>query len=217
MTVHFSTSIFGSVIAAALAFGVPAIAQEAGAPVMSKPGDDRNIPDAGTYVFDPGHSQIMFSYDHMGFSVSRGFVNGVEGTITLDPEDLASSTVEASFPLSSLRTVAADLDEHLMGEDFFNVTGEPPLVTFTSTSVELEDDNEEARVTGDLTLNGVTKPVTLNVEFNGAGLDPMTQAPTVGFSIEGEIRRSEFNLGAFVPAVDDEVELQISVEAKKEG
>lgn len=183
---------------------------------MPKPGSEATMPEAGTYTFDPTHSQVIFSYDHMGFSTSRGFVNGLEGTITLDPADPSKSTVEASFPLSALRTVDATLDEHMMGPDFFNVTGDAPLVTFKSTSVEVEE-GDEARVTGDLTLNGVTKPVVLEVEFNGAGPDPMTQAATIGFSIETELKRSDFNLGAFAPAVDDEVEIDISVEAKKQG
>ena len=73
------------------------------------------------------------------------------------------------------------------------------------------------RVTGDLTLNGITKPVVLEVEFNGAGLDPLTQAPTIGFSIESELKRSDFNLGAFAPMVDDEVEIDIDIEAKKQS
>ncbi|SDD29608.1 Polyisoprenoid-binding protein YceI [Paracoccus isoporae] len=190
---------------------------QAGAPVMSKPGDDDTMPDAGSYSFDPAHSQIMFSYDHMGFSTSRGFVNGLEGTITLDPADLGAATVEASFPLDALRTVSPELDTHLMGPDFFDVSGDTPIVTFVSTGVEVEDDDEEARVTGDLTLNGVTRQVTLDVEFNGAGLDPITQQPTIGFSAEGEIDRSDYGLSAFVPAVDDEIELEISVEAKADG
>lgn len=183
---------------------------------MKRPGNDDTVPTAGSYSFDPAHSQIVFEYNHMGFSTSHGFVNGVEGTLNIDPADPTAATVEASFPLDALRTVDAELDQHVMGPDFFNVTGEVPVVTFKSTSVEADDD-DEARVTGDLTLNGVTKPVTLEVEFEGAGLDPMTQAETVGFSAEAEIKRSDFNLGAFAPAVSDEVEFEINVEAKKDG
>lgn len=190
----------------------PAAASGPAAP----PGSDQTMPTAGTYAFDPAHSQIVFDYNHMGFSTSHGFVNGVAGTITLDPANIGAATVEASFPLSALRTIDAQLDKHIMGPDFFNITGEPPVVTFKSTSVEADGD-DEARVTGDLTLNGVTKPVVLEVEFRGAGLDPMTQAETVGFSAEAEIRRSDFNLSAFVPAVSDEIELEINVEAKKDG
>lgn len=197
---------------------VPATAAPASpaVPVVTKPGDDRVMPAAGSYVFDPAHSQIVFSYDHMGFSTSHGFVNGVEGRIELDPANLAAATVEASFPLSALHTIDAALDEHLRSADFFNLTDEDPVITFKSTSVQLDDDNE-ALVTGDLTLNGVTKPVTLEVEFEGAGLDPMTQIPTIGFTAEADLKRSDFNLDAFAPAVSDEVELEISVEAKKDG
>ena len=199
----------------------PAITAEspAAAPAAApaaRPGSDRTIPAAGTYSFDPAHSQIVFGYNHMGFSTSHGFVNGVEGRITLDPANIAAATVEASFPLSALRTIDAGLDKHIMGPDFFNVTGDMPIVTFKSTSV-VADGDDEARVTGDLTLNGITKPVVLEVEFDGAGLDPMTQAETVGFSAETQIRRSDFNLNAFVPAVSDEVEIEINVEAKKDG
>lgn len=201
------------------AAAAPAEAAPATAPAapMAPPGDDRVKPSAGSYTFDPQHSQIVFDYNHMGFSTSHGFVNGVEGKITLDPANPGGSTVEASFPLSSLHTIDAELDKHIMGPDFFNVTGDPPVVTFKSTSVEVDDDDDEARITGDLTLNGVTKPVVLEVEFEGAGLDPMTQVETVGFSAEAKIRRSDFNLGAFAPAVEDEVEIEINVEAKKDG
>lgn len=168
----------------------------------------------GTYTFDPEHSQIVFSYDHMGFSKSHGFVNGVTGSVTLDKADPSKSTVEASFPLGSLRTIAASLDTHIMGDDFFKGAAADTAVTFKSTSVKMEGD-DEAKVTGDLTLNGVTKPVTLDVELKKAGAHPMTGKPAVGFDIETRIKRSDFNLGAFAPAVSDEVEIDIAVEASK--
>lgn len=168
----------------------------------------------GTYTFDPEHSQIVFSYDHMGFSKSHGFVNGVTGSVTLDKADPSKSTVEASFPLGSLRTIAASLDTHIMGDDFFKGAAADTAVTFKSTSVKIEGD-DEAKVTGDLTLNGVTKPVTLDVELKKAGAHPMTGKPAVGFDIETKIKRSDFNLGAFAPAVSDEVEIDIAVEASK--
>ena len=211
MTIAIRKPVF--VTLAAMALAVPAMAQD-------RPGSDRTVPEAGSYAFDPAHSHIIFDYNHMGFSTSHGMVTGVEGAITLDPEDLASATVEASFPLSALRTVSEDLDAHLQGEEFFNVEGaaggEPPVITFKSTKVE-PDGDDEARVAGDLTLNGVTKEIVLEVEFNGAGTDPMSELPSVGFSAETEIRRSDFNLGAFAPAVGDEVDIEISIEARKDG
>ena len=83
--------------------------------------------------------------------------------------------------------------------------------------MELDDDGDEARVTGDLTLNGVTKEVVLDVELNKAGNHPMGNVPTVGFSAETKLNRSDFNLGAFAPAISDEVEIEISVEASQQA
>ena len=168
----------------------------------------------GTYVIDPGHSQIVFSYDHLGFSISHGMINGVTGAITLDAANPANSTVEASFPLSAISTVDATLDEHIFGEQFLKGAAPDTLVTFRSTKVEPEGE-DEAKVTGELTLNGVTAPVTLEVELRKSAAHPMTQKPTVGFKAEGEITRSDFNLGALAPAVSDEMEITISAEAIK--
>ena len=168
----------------------------------------------GTYVMDPGHSQIVFSYEHLGFSVSHGMINGVSGQITLDAANPANSTVEASFPLSAVSTIDAELDQHIFGDKFLNGASPDTQVTFRSTKVEPKDD-DEAMVTGDLTLNGVTKPVTLEVELRKAAVHPMTQKPAVGFKAEGEIKRSDFNLGALAPAVSDEMEITISAEAIK--
>ena len=169
---------------------------------------------SGTYVIDPGHSQIVFSYDHLGFSISHGMINGVTGSVTLDAANPANSTVEASFPLSAVSTVDATLDEHIFGDKFLNGASPDTQVTFRSTKVEVEDD-DEAKVTGDLTLNGVTVPVTLEVELRKAAAHPMTQKPAVGVKAEGEIKRSDFNLGALAPAVSDEMEITISAEAIK--
>lgn len=181
-------------------------------PAPEKPAESGNI--SGSYQFDPEHSQIMFTYDHLGFSTSRGFVNGVNGSVTLDQADPAKSRVEASFPLSAIRTVAPALDRQLFSDDFFKGLTPETAVTFTSTAVK-PDGDKKAEVTGDLTLNGVTRPLTLEVEMTQAGAHPMTGKPAVGFRIEGKILRSDFNLGAFVPAVSDEVELDIAVEASK--
>lgn len=204
-----------SVLALSALLAAPAFAQtatDAGAAPAADAGAAADI--GGTYSFDPSHSQIVFSYDHMGFSVSYGMINGVTGQVTLDPAEPAKSSVEATFPLSSIRTIDPGLDEHMYGKDLLNGAAPATAVTFRSTSVELED-GDEARVTGDLTLNGVTAPVTLDVELRKAAPNPMTQKPAVGFVAEGEIKRSDFNLGAFAPAVSDEMEIRISVEAVK--
>lgn len=171
-------------------------------------------PVAGTYNFDPDHSAAAFHYKHMGFSTSTGIARGLTGTITLDPADPSKSSVEASFPVSNILTVSAQLDEHLRGKDLFNSPDGSQMVTFKSTKVEPKGDNE-ANVTGDLTLNGVTKEVVLEVDLNKAGQNPMSGKPAVGFDAETTIKRSDFNLGIFAPAVDDDVKIDISVEAAK--
>lgn len=206
-----------SVLALAALLAGPGLAQDAAAP-----GDGAAAPDAaaragiiaGTYQFDPEHSQIVFSYDHMGFSTSHGFVNGLEGSVTLDPEKPANSTVEAQFPMSAIRTIAPALDGHMFGEDLVSAATPDTVVTFRSTRVEPRE-GDEADVHGELTLNGVTREVKLEVELNKTGTNPMTNLPAVGFSIEGSILRSDFNMGGFAPAVSDELKIKIAVEATK--
>ncbi|MBC9246233.1 polyisoprenoid-binding protein [Paracoccus sp. 11-3] len=171
------------------------------------------MPASGTYTFDPEHSAISFEYDHNNrLSESYGIIRGVEGTIVLDTENPANSTVEASFPMSNIVTTAPALDEHIRGKDFFNSPDGSSPITFKSTKVDPEGD-DEAKVTGDLTINGVTKEVVLDVDFNNYAENPMTKAMTAGFNAETTIKRSDFNLDAFVPMVEDEVEINISVEA----
>ncbi|WJS84436.1 YceI family protein [Paracoccus sp. TOH] len=166
------------------------------------------------YDFDPAHSQVVFDYDHMGFSTSTGIINGVTGKLMLDAENPANSSVEATIPLSGLRTPSPELDKHLFGADFFNTDAAGAVATFKSTKVELDGD-KEAKVTGDLTLNGVTKPVVLDVDLNQVAAHPMVGKEAAGFDAEAEIKRTEFNLGKFAPAVEDEVEIKITVEAVK--
>ncbi|MDO5632693.1 MAG: YceI family protein [Paracoccus sp. (in: a-proteobacteria)] len=173
----------------------------------------QDTPDSGTYVFDSDHAQALFSWNHMVFSTSYGMVNGIEGQVVLDAENPANSTVEARFPAVSIQTVSPGLDEHLKSEDFFN--GDGGEVTFVSTVVEPGEGNS-ARVTGDLTLNGQTHPVVLDMVLNHSGENPIAQKPAVGFTGTTIIKRSDFGLGAFVPAVSDEVQITLNVEAMKE-
>lgn len=166
------------------------------------------------YDFDPSHSQVVFEYNHLGFSNSTGIINGVTGKLMLDAENPANSSVEATIPLSGLHTIAPELDEHFFGKDFLNADKSGAVATFKSTKVEPEDD-DEARVTGDFTLNGITKQIVLDVDLNKLGAHPMSGKESVGFDAETEIKRSEFNLGRFAPAVGDEVEITITIEAVK--
>ncbi|RJL07612.1 polyisoprenoid-binding protein [Paracoccus aestuarii] len=165
-----------------------------------------------TYQLDTSHSQIVFTYDHLGFSTTTGMFGDITGTITFDAEDPAASSVEATFPVASLMTGFAGRDQHFLSDDFFGGEGAAPEVTFTSTSIEVTGD-DTALITGDLTLNGVTREVVLDTTLNQQGTHPMENKPWLGFDATTTLVRSEFNLGMFAPAVSDEVEVMISVEA----
>ena len=164
------------------------------------------------YQLDPSHSQVVFSYDHLGFSTTYGMFSGFEGTVMYDEADPGASSVEINIPISTMVTGWDARDQHFSSPDFFNAS-EFPAATFKSTSVEVTGD-KTAKITGDLTAVGVTKPVTLDVTFNKAGMHPMAQKPTIGATATGKITRSDFNLGKFAPNVGDEVDLIISFEAQ---
>ena len=168
-----------------------------------------------TYNLDPSHSQVVFSYQHLGFSTTYGMFSGFEGTVTLDEEDPSASAISIEIPVDSMITGWDARKDHFLSADFFNV-GDAPLATFTSTSVEPTGDMT-ANITGDLTINGVTKEVTLEATVNQIGPNPVNQTPTAGLSATTTVLRSDFNLGAFAPAVSDEVELIIEVEATQDG
>ena len=165
------------------------------------------------YKLDPSHSQVVFSYDHLGFSTTYGMFSGFDGTVMFDEENPANSSVEIEIPISTMVTGWEARDNHFSSADFFNVD-QFPAATFKSTNIEMTGENT-AKITGDLTAVGATKPVTLDVTFNNSGMHPMQNKPWMGFDATATINRSDFNLGAFAPAVSDEVNLIISVEAEK--
>ncbi len=168
---------------------------------------------AEDYVLDASHSQILFSYDHLGYSTTWGMFSGFEGTISFDQENPAESSVSVSFPVRSMFTGWEARFDHFMGEDFFGA-GEDEMVTFTSTGIEVTGE-DTAMITGDLTLNGITKPVVLDAKLNQTGQHPMAEKPWAGFNANTTLLRSDFEVGAFAPFVSDEVEVMISVEASK--
>ena len=165
------------------------------------------------YVLDSSHSQIVFSYDHLGYSTGTGMFSGFAGEISFDAADPAASTVSVSFPVRSMLTGWQARFEHLMSPDFFAAT-EDEMVSFTSTSVEVTGE-KTARITGDLTLNGVTKSVVLVAVLNQIGDHPMEGKPWAGFSATTTLLRSDYGLGMFAPFVSDNVTVQMSVEAMK--
>lgn len=165
------------------------------------------------YVLDASHSQILFSYNHLGYSTSWGIFSGFEGQIAFDQEDPANSAVTVAFPVRSMFTGWEARFDHFMSADFFGAEADE-MVTFVSTGIEMTGDNT-ANIIGDLTLNGVTKPVTLAATLNQTGDHPMENKPWAGFDATATLLRSDFNVGAFAPFVSDEVQVQISIEASK--
>lgn len=163
------------------------------------------------YTLDPSHSQIVFNYDHFGFSTTYGMFSGFEGDIQFDVEDPANSAVTVSFPVTTMLTGWEERLQHFMSADFFDAT-ESEMVTFTSTSIEVTGE-DTANITGDLTMNGVTKPVVLVSTLNGMGQHPMAGKDWAGFDATTTVLRSDFELGQFAPMVSDEVEISISIEA----
>lgn len=161
----------------------------------------------GTYKVDGGHTQVVFAWDHMGFTNNMGTIAEPTGTLTLDKANPAASKVSVEFAIANLRTGVTKLDEHLMKADFFDAA-KFPTATFVSTSVKPEGATG-AEITGNLTIKGITKPVTLDAEFYGAGANPMNKQENVGFVATGSIKRSEFGMGYAVPVVGDAIELKI--------
>jgi polyisoprenoid-binding protein YceI len=169
---------------------------------------------SGEYVLDSSHGYITFTYNHLGFSNPRVGFNRFDTKLELDSSNPENSTVEVTIDASSIDSRVAEFNEHLNGSDFFN-TAEYPAITFRSTKVEATGGNT-FDVTGDLTILGTTKPVTLVTTINGAGNHPLRNVPTVGVSASTRLMRSEWGLGVYVPAVSDEVELSIEVELLSE-
>jgi polyisoprenoid-binding protein YceI len=167
-----------------------------------------------TYTLDPSHSQIVFSYNHLGYSTGYGMFSGFAGEIQFDAENPAASSVTVSFPVRSMLTGWEARFEHFMSPDFFDAA-EDEVVTFTSTGIEITGE-KTAKITGDLTLNGVTQPVVLDAVLNNQGaypLPPFEGKPALGFAATTTLSRTAFNLGNFVPFISDEVQVQISTEA----
>ncbi|MCB1782512.1 MAG: polyisoprenoid-binding protein [Alphaproteobacteria bacterium] len=166
--------------------------------------------EAQTYTLDPTHTAITFHIDHFGFSKPSGKFMDVSGQVVLDEENPAASSVSVTIPVADVNTGVAKLDEHLKTADFFDVA-QFPTAEFKSTSVELTGEST-AKVHGDLTLHGVTKPVTLDVTLNKLA-ENMFKKQTAGFTASTTIKRSDFGITTYLPNLGDEIALNIESEA----
>lgn len=170
---------------------------------------------AGTWPVDVAHSTVEFTVRHLGLSKVRGRFNDFDVSLTVG-HDLASTALRAAIELDSVDTNNADRDGHLRSPDFFG-TDTHPQMTFVSTSIADRGDGDY-ELRGDLTLKGITRPVTLAVEFNGTEDYPMDQSLHAGFSARGVISRKEFGvefdvpLGADRVAIGDKVALELEIQ-----
>ena len=167
---------------------------------------------ATTYTLEPNYVQGVFRWNHLGFSSPAAQFSQGTGTLEFDPADPARSSVTVTIPLSTLNTGVPDLDDDFRSTDFFD-TARFPSATFKSTRVEKGAMKDQLKVTGDLSLHGVTKPVTLDVTMIKIGTNPRTSLPTVGFDALTTLKRSDFGLGKYVPQVADEIQMRIIIQA----
>ncbi|WP_315760499.1 YceI family protein [Sphingomonas sp. Y38-1Y] len=200
----------------AIAIAAPLAAQSA-APQLPGQKDASRIT-GGTYQADSGHSLIEWEVNHFGFNDYFGLFGDVAGTLVLDPKNPASAKVDVTIPVSKVVTASQGLTSHLLRPgkdggkpDFFGAS--PAAARFVSQHIVVK--GTEATIHGNLTLNGVTKPVTVEAEFVGAGANPMSKKETVGFHGEATIKRSDFGVMGALPVVSDEVSLDITIAFEK--
>jgi len=168
---------------------------------------------SGTYTLDPSHTSIVYRVDHLGFSPFAGMFDKSEGSMTFDAADPTKSTLSITVKADSVDSNSDHLDDGLKSEKMFDAANHPDI-TFVATSIEKTGD-DTGRITGDLTIKDVTKPVTLDTRFTGAGIHPFSELFTMGFYAEGAITRSEFGLNEWLPGVGDKVGLVIAAEFSK--
>ena len=206
------------ILAATAIIAAPLVAQQA----MQAPGSkNAALITGGTYTADPGHTLVSWQVDHLGFTPYFGLFGDINGTLTLDPKKPAAAQVNITIPVSKVTTASSGLTAHLLRggkdggkPDFFGPS--PTDATFVSTSVK-PTGKDKALVTGNLKLNGVTRPVTLDVTFYGAGKMPeqMGGKENVGFEATTTLQRSQFGIDMGIPMVSDAVKLKIAAAFQK--
>lgn len=184
----------------------------AGAASAQTPAD---VP-AGTYKLDPRHASVTWRVSHMGLSNYTARFATVDAVLTYDPKEPSKSRVTATIDPASVKTdlvnAKEDFDKELRDDPRFFKVAKFPEIKFTTTSVD-KTGEKTGRMTGDLTFMGVTKPITLDVVFNGSFKEhPMSKKPAIGFSATGVVKRSQYGLDALVPFIGDDVTILVETE-----
>ncbi len=181
----------GTVLALGLVATTPAIAAE-------------------RHVFDPDHTEIRFSWDHMGFSTTSAYFRDFDGALLYDEDEPTNSEIDVTIDIAGIDTGRAEFTEHLLSDDFFDVDTYPDA-RFVSREIHDQGDDRYA-VDGELTLHGTTRDVTLDVTINRIGENPISEARTIGFDATTTVSRSAFGMGMYTPMVGDDVTITISAE-----
>jgi len=164
------------------------------------------------YTIDPAHTQVQFSWNHLQFSNPEAGFDDVAGTLMCDADDVTKSSVDVTMQVASVHSHVALLDEKLKSAEFLD-SGHFPKARFVSTRVERLDDAGHLRISGKLTVHGVTQPADLDAHINRTGIYPMIEVPGAGFSASTVIKRSQFGVGAGIPYVGDNLQVRITAEA----
>ncbi len=168
----------------------------------------------GRYVIDTKETLVRYGTIHMGFTEFWGTFPGATGTLEIDPKNISAASLEVKVPISQVETTNRELNHELFSDEFFDAEKYPNM-QFVSTKVE-RTGPKSAKVTGNLSMHGVTKPVTLEVTLTGAGPNAFSKVPTIGFKATGTVKRSDFGVGKYVPIVSDETTITISAAFEKQ-
>ena len=205
------TALTAAIVAAPFALA----AQDGPAMPTEAPGrPDSARVTAGTYATDPTHTLVGWRVNHFGFNDYFGQFGNITGTMTLDPANPSAATLDISIPISGLASASSALNEHMQRADFFDMANHP-TARFVSRRVTVTGSN--AAIEGNLTIRGVTRPITLAARFVGAGNNPFNSKATVGFHATATVKRSEFGMGYGIPLVADDVALDISVAFERQS
>ncbi len=168
----------------------------------------------GSYKLDPSHVAVLFKINHMGLSTFVGRFNKVDASLEFDPDDIAAAKLSAVIDIASVDVNNADLEETLRGSSWFDAE-KYPQAFFKTTSVKVIDEST-AEFSGDLQLHGVTAPISLKIHFNGGGNNMLTGSYTLGFSAESSFNRSTFGIDYLVPAIADQVDIEVFAEFQQQ-
>jgi len=168
----------------------------------------------GSYKLDQTHVAVLFKINHMGLSTFVGRFNKVDATLEFDPNNIAAAKLSAIIDVASIDANNPDLEETLRGSSWFDAE-KYPQAFFKTTSVSVIDQSS-AIFTGDLSLHGITAPINLTVTFNGGANNMLTGFYTLGFSATSTISRSVFGIDYLVPAIGDQVALEVFAEFQQQ-